>query len=96
MTVERYLAIHYMIPEKPAVLPLPDEAFTRLWKEAEGEAALRFLADAFKLPVEHFQLQEPAAVQIRFISTLGGGKATSNLCRLPCRFLQFGGPDRWL
>ena len=72
MTVERYLAIHYMIPEKPAVLPLPDEAFTALWKEAEGEAALRFLADAFQLPVDHFQLQEPAAVQIRFTSTLGG------------------------
>lgn len=72
MTIERYLARHYIIPEKSDMLPLPDEAFISLWKEADGEEALKFLEGTFRLPVDHFKLQEPKGVQIRFAATLGG------------------------
>ena len=72
MTIERYLARHYIITEKPDVLPLPDEAFISLWKETDEEEALKFLADAFHLPVDRFPLQNPEGIQIRFAATLGG------------------------
>ena len=72
ITAQEYLTHRYTVPKEPAVLPLPDEPFTTLWKEAAGEEVLHFLQDAFALPIEQFPLQKPDALQINLNSTNGG------------------------
>ena len=72
ITAQEYLTHRYTVPNEPAALPLPDEPFTTLWKEAAGEEVLHFLQDAFALPIEQFPLQKPDALQINLNSTNGG------------------------
>ena len=38
MKTDTYLSHCYVIPETPPILPLADEAFVTVWKEAEGIA----------------------------------------------------------
>ena len=64
-----YLSYRYKALTEPVTLPLPDEPFTALWKEAAGEDALHFLSDSFKLPVDKFPLKSPSALKIHFAST---------------------------
>ena len=64
-----YLSYRYKALTEPVTLPLPDEPFTALWKEAAGEDALQFLSDSFKLPVDKFPLKSPSALKIHFAST---------------------------
>jgi hypothetical protein len=71
-TAQEYLTRRYTVPAEPVVLPLPDEPFISLWKEAAGEAVLKFLADSFKLPVSSFQFQKSEALKIQLQATAGG------------------------
>ena len=71
-TAQEYLTRRYTVPVEPAVLPMPDEPFIALWKEAAGEDVLKFLADSFKLPVSSFQFQKPEALKIQLQATAGG------------------------
>ena len=72
ISAQEYLSYRYDVLNEPALLPLPDEPFTALWKEAAGEDALQFLSDSFKLPVDKFPLLQPDAIKIYFASTSGG------------------------
>ena len=72
ISAQEYLSYRYDVLNEPALLPLPDEPFTALWKEAAGEDALQFLSDTFKLPVGRFPLLQPDAIKIYFASTSGG------------------------
>ena len=72
ISAQEYLSYRYDVLNEPALLPLPDEPFTALWKEAAGEDALQFLSDTFKLPVDRFPLLQPDAIKIYFASTSGG------------------------
>lgn len=72
ISAQEYLSYRYDVLNEPALLPLPDEPFTALWKEAAGEDALQFLSDTFKLPVDRFPLKSPSALKIHLASTAGG------------------------
>jgi hypothetical protein len=37
ISAQEYLSYRYDVLNEPALLPLPDEPFTALWKEAAGE-----------------------------------------------------------
>ncbi|MBO5515116.1 MAG: hypothetical protein J5963_03340 [Schwartzia sp.] len=72
VTVSAYLAQHYALPDELPPLPLPDEPFVKMWREADGADALAFLADAFGLSSLDFPWQAMDAIHIRFAVTLAG------------------------
>ena len=72
MTTDEYLAHCYTIPERPPVLPLPDEAFLSDWKEAEGKAAQELLAKNVNRTVAAVSLKNEKAFRVFLAETLGG------------------------
>ena len=72
MKTDTYLSHCYAIPETPPVLPLADEAFASVWKEAEGAAARKFLAEIVDRDIALFPLQQEETLRILFAETLGG------------------------
>ncbi len=72
MKTDTYLSHCYAIPETPPVLPLADEAFASVWKEAEGAAARKFLSEIVDRDIALFPLQQEETLRILFAETLGG------------------------
>ena len=72
MKTDTYLSHCYAIPETPPVLPLTDEAFASVWKEAEGAAARKFLSEIVDRDIALFPLQQEETLRILFAETLGG------------------------
>ena len=72
MKADTYLSHCYAIPETPPVLPLADEAFASVWKEAEGAAARKFLSEIVDRDIALFPLQQEETLRILFAETLGG------------------------
>lgn len=72
MKADTYLFHCYAIPETPSVLPLADEAFASVWKEAEGAAARKFLSEIVDRDIALFPLQQEETLRILFAETLGG------------------------
>lgn len=72
MKADTYLSHCYAIPETPSVLPLADEAFASVWKEAEGAAARKFLSEIVDRDIALFPLQQEETLRILFAETLGG------------------------
>lgn len=71
-SADKYLQRKYEIPAALPELPLADEPFAASWQEADGQAALDFLADVFRLPAFDFQWENRSALNISFTHTLGG------------------------
>ncbi len=72
MTTDEYLSHCYIIPERPPVLPLPDEAFLSGWKEAKGKAAQELLAENVNRAVAAVSLKNEKAFRVFLAETLGG------------------------
>lgn len=72
ITTDEYLAHCYTIPERPPVLPLPDEAFLSDWKEAKGKAAQELLAENVNRAVAAVALKNEKAFRVFLAETLGG------------------------
>lgn len=72
MKTDKYLSHCYAIPETLPDLPLADEAFVSVWKEAEGVAARGFLAEIVGRDVASFPLRQEETLRILFAKTLGG------------------------
>ena len=72
ITTDEYLTHCYTIPERPPVLPLPDEAFLSDWKEAEGKAAQELLAKNVNRAVAAVSLKNEKAFRVFLAETLGG------------------------
>ncbi len=69
---DEYLRRKYEIPAELPQTPLEDEPFAANWQEADGQAALEFLADVLQLPAFDFQWENRDALKISFAQTLGG------------------------
>ena len=72
MTTDEYLAHCYTIPERPPLLPLPDEAFLSGWKEAKGKAAQELLAENVNRAAAAVSLKNEKAFRVFLAETLGG------------------------
>ena len=68
---DEYLNHCYTIPETPPVLPLPDEGFVAVWKEAKGNAAQAFLTEITGREPS-VPLRKEEALRVVFTDTLGG------------------------
>lgn len=67
MTTEEYLAHCYEVPQTLPNLPLDDEKFLLKWREAEGDAAIRFLSEFYGR-----ELTLRGTIKISFAQTLAG------------------------
>ena len=72
MKTDNYLSHCYVIPETPPILPLSDETFVMVWKEAEGIEAWNFLAETTGRDVASISLMQEETLRIFFAETLGG------------------------
>ena len=72
LTAGEYLAYHYPVSEKPALLRPGDERFTAFWKESKGSDVLRFLAENVSREIHRFPFKNTDALHILFAETLGG------------------------
>ena len=72
LSASEYLQHRYETPANIPELPLSDEAFAAVWRQASGAEVLDFLAEAFRLPTADFQWENRDALKISFADTLGG------------------------